>query len=64
MVKNPLANTGDIRDVGLVSGSGRPPWRKVWEPTPVFLLGEPHGQGSLVGYSPRSHEELDVTEVT
>ena len=29
------------------------PWRKKWQPTPVFLPGEPHGQRSLVGYSPR-----------
>ena len=30
--------------------------------TPVFLPGEAHGQRSLVGYSPRGHEELDMTE--
>ena len=28
------------------------PWRRKWQPTPVFLPGESHGQGSLVGYSP------------
>ena len=28
------------------------PWSRKWQPTPVFLLGESHGQGSLVGYSP------------
>ena len=28
------------------------PWRRARQPTPVFLPGEPHGQGSLVGYSP------------
>ena len=27
------------------------PWRRVWQPTPVFLPGESHGQRSLVGYS-------------
>ena len=27
------------------------PWRRKWQPTPVFLLGESHGQRSLVGYS-------------
>ena len=27
-------------------------WRRQWEPTPVFLPGKSHGQGSLVGYSP------------
>ena len=31
--------------------SGRPPQRRGWQPTPVFLPGESHGQRSLVGYS-------------
>ena len=26
------------------------PWRRAWQPTPVFLPGEFHGQMSLVGY--------------
>ena len=25
------------------------PWRRKWQPTPVFLPRESHGQGSLVG---------------
>ena len=28
------------------------PWRRQWQPTPVFLPGISHGQRSLVGYSP------------
>ena len=28
------------------------PWRKEWQPTPVFLPGEFHGQRSLAGYKP------------
>ena len=40
------------------------PWRKEWQPTPVFLLGKSHGQTSLLGDSPLGHKELDVTEVT
>ena len=31
---------------------GKIPRRRAWQPTPVFLPGEPHGQRSLVGYSP------------
>ena len=27
-------------------------WRREWQPTPVVLPGESHGQKSLVGYSP------------
>ena len=29
------------------------PWRKAWQPTPVFLPGKSHGQRSLVGYIPQ-----------
>ena len=32
-----------------------------WQPTPVFLPREFHGQRSLVGYSPWGHEESDTT---
>ena len=39
-------------------------WRRAWQPTPVFLPGEFHAQRSLVGYSPCSHKELDITEAT
>ena len=27
------------------------PWRRAWQPTPLFLTGKSHGQRSLVGYS-------------
>ena len=38
------------------------PWRKEWQPTPVFLPGESHGQRSLEGYSPQGHKESDTTK--
>ena len=40
------------------------PWRRKWQPTPVFLPGIPHGQRSLAGYSPWGCKESDVTKVT
>ena len=40
------------------------PWRRAWQPTPVFLHGESHGQRSLAGYSPWGHKEMDTTEAT
>ena len=40
---------------------GKIPWRRKWQPTPVFLPGKPHGQGSLAGCSPWGHRESDVT---
>ena len=30
---------------------GKNPWKRKWQPTPVFLPGKYHGQRSLVGYS-------------
>ena len=43
-------------------GRSPDPWRKAWQPTPVFLPGEFHGQRSLDGYSPWGHKVLDTTE--
>ena len=40
------------------------PWRRAWQPTPVFLPGESHGQRWLVGYSPWGQKESDTAEVT
>ena len=40
------------------------PWRRAWQPTPVFLPGESNGQRSLAGYSPWGCKELDTTEGT
>ena len=28
------------------------PWRRKWQPTPIFLTGKSHGERSLAGYSP------------
>ena len=49
---------------------GFDPWvgkilcKRAWQPTLVFLPGESHGQRRLVGYSPWSCKELDMTEAT
>ena len=40
------------------------PWRRKWQPSPVFLPGEPHRQRNLAGYSPWGSKELDMTEHT
>ena len=41
---------------------GKIPWRRAWQPTPVFLPGKSHGQRSLAGYSPWGRCESDMTE--
>ena len=61
VIKNPPANAGDTGDMGSTPELGRFLWRKAWQPTPVFLPGESHGQRSLVGYSLRGCIELDMT---
>ena len=41
---------------------GKMPWRKAWQPTPMFLPGESHEQRSLVVCTPWGGKELDMTE--
>ena len=60
MVKNLSANVGDIRDAGLSLGR-EDPLEGAWQPTPVFLPGESHGQRRLVGYGSWGHKEVDMT---
>ena len=40
---------------------GKIPWRREWQPTPVFLPGESHGQRRLAGYGQWGHKESDTT---
>ena len=37
-------------------------WRRVWQPTPVFVPGECHGPRSLPSYGPQGHKESDMIE--
>ena len=64
MVKNPPANAGDARDEGFDPWVRKILWRRKWQHTPVFLLGESHGWRKLEGYSPWCHKESDTTEAT
>ena len=40
------------------------PWRRKWQPNPVFLPGKSHGQRSLAGYSPWSLKRVGHDLVT
>ena len=51
LVKNPPANAGDIREVGLIF-PGKISWRRSWHPVPIFSPGESHELRSLLGYRP------------
>ena len=55
MGKESTCNAGDTGEIH---------WRRAWQPTPVLLPGESHGQRSLAGYSPWGPKETDTTEVT
>ena len=60
LVRNPSAM---VRSPGFNPWVGKILWRRKWQPNPVFLPGESHGQRSLVGYIVhRGHKELDTTE--
>ena len=57
----PMQETKEMRVWSL---GGKIPWRRTWQPTPVFLPGESHGQRSLTGCSPWGRKESDTTEHT
>ena len=57
-VKNP-SNEGDL---GLIPGLGRSSGGRYGNPLQYTCLENPHGQRSLVGYSPWGHKESDTTE--
>ena len=47
--KESTYSAGDTRDAGLSPRSGRSSGGRAWQPTPVFLPGEFHAQGSVAG---------------
>ena len=55
-------NAGDAWRYRFNPWFGKIPWRRKWQPTPLFLPGEFHGQRRLAGYSPWGYKELDMIE--
>ena len=53
-VENLPAHAGDTGSIW----ARQNPWRRQWQSTTVFLLGNSHGQRSLVGYSPWGHKRV------
>ena len=62
--KEPASQCRRCKSRGFDPWVGKIPWRRAWQPTPVFYPGESHGQKSLAGYSPQGCRELDRTEAT
>ena len=60
--KNLPASARDLKDTGSIPGSGRSPRGGHSNPVQYSHLENPHGQRSLVGYSPVGHKESDTTE--
>ena len=60
--KEPACQCRRSKRCGFDSYVGKIPWKRAWQPTPVFLPGESHGRKSLVGCSPRGRKESDTTE--
>ena len=57
-----LSDWTELNWTELLFSSYLTPWRREWQPIPVFLPGEFHGQRSLMGYSPWGHKDSDTTE--
>ena len=52
VVKNLPANSGDVKRRRFNPWVRKIPWRRAWQPTPVFLPGESQAQTSLAGSGP------------
>ena len=62
LVVQMVKNLPTMQETQVWSLGREDPLEKGWQPTPVFLPGESHGQRSLVGYSLWGRKELDMTE--
>ena len=51
-----------MQETGFTPWVGKIPWRREWQPTPVFLPGESHGQRNVLGYRPWGCKESNPTE--
>ena len=62
LVAQMIKNLPACRRTGFNPWVGKIPWRREWQPTPLFLLEQFHGQRSLADPSPRGCKESDTTE--
>ena len=57
VVKNLPANAGDAGSIP--AWVGKIPWRRTWQPTPIFLPGTSHGQRSQMGYKSTGSQRVN-----
>ena len=50
-----------VQETWFDSWVGKIPWRRKWQPTPVFLPGKSHGQRNLVDSQSMGSQESDTT---
>ena len=62
MLPGGLVSKESVAIPGFNPWVGKVPWRRKWQPTPVFLPGKSYEQRSLVGYRQWGLQELNVTE--
>ena len=62
--KEPTCQSRRYKRCGFNPWVGKIPWRRAWQPTPIFLPGKSHEQRILAGYSPWGCTESDTTEAT
>ena len=61
VVKNSPASARRHKRHRFASHIGKTPWRRKWQPAPVFVPGESYGRRNLAGCSPWGRKELDMT---
>ena len=62
LVAQTVKNLPVMQETQVQSLGQEDPWRRKWQPTPVFLPRKLYGQRSLVSYSLCSCKESDITE--
>ena len=58
VVAQTIKNLPAVQETRVHPWVGKIPWRRAWQPTPVFLPGESPGRRSLAGYSPRGSQRI------
>ena len=59
--KKPAYQCRRHKRLGFNPWVGKMPWKRKWQPTPVFLPGESRGQRGLPSYSSWGRKELDTS---
>ena len=62
LVAQMAENLPAMQEIQVQSLGQEDPWRRKWQPAPVFLPGKFHGQRHLEGYSPWGHKESDKSD--